>query len=67
MIKNKVGIIGLGYVGLPLSLAFARAKFDVYGFDIDKKKIKILNNKKSYIKHIANNTIVKYINKKFIC
>ena len=63
MIKNKVGIIGLGYVGLPLSLAFARAKFDVYGFDIDKKKIKILNNKKSYIKHIANNTIAKYINK----
>ena len=53
MIKNKVGIIGLGYVGLPLSLAFARAKFDVYGFDIDKKKINILNNKKSYIKHIA--------------
>ncbi len=54
-IKNrnaKVGIIGLGYVGLPLALAFSQSGFDVYGFDIDGKKIDALQDGKSYIHHI---------------
>ena len=45
MLKNKIkknkeiiGIFGLGYVGLPLALNFAKKKIKVYGFDIDKKK-----------------------------
>jgi UDP-N-acetyl-D-glucosamine dehydrogenase len=59
-IKNKiqqrearVGIIGLGYVGLPLALLFTGQKFKVTGFDIDKKKIETLNKGGSYIYRIA--------------
>ena len=37
--KVKIGIFGLGYVGLPLALRFAEKNFKVYGFDNDKKKI----------------------------
>ena len=59
-IKNKsakVGIIGLGYVGLPLGLEFALKGFDVIGFDVDKKKIPLLMEGKSYIKHISADKI----------
>jgi UDP-N-acetyl-D-glucosamine dehydrogenase len=48
----KVGIIGLGYVGLPLAIEFCKAGFPVTGFDIDPEKIKLLKQGKSYIKHI---------------
>ncbi|MCU7514088.1 MAG: nucleotide sugar dehydrogenase [Bacteroidota bacterium] len=47
-----VGVIGLGYVGLPLSLEFALKGFNVIGFDLDGKKIQFLSEGKSYIKHI---------------
>ena len=50
--KATVGIVGLGYVGLPLVLAFCKAGFKVTGFDIAKDKIQLLNKGKSYIKHI---------------
>jgi UDP-N-acetyl-D-glucosamine dehydrogenase len=49
----KVGIIGLGYVGLPLALTFARASFQVIGFDTDPVKVDALNAGRSYIHHIA--------------
>lgn len=49
----KIAIIGLGYVGLPLALEFVNKGFQVTGFDIDQKKIPILNSGKTYIKHIA--------------
>ncbi|MCS7243423.1 MAG: nucleotide sugar dehydrogenase [Candidatus Calescibacterium sp.] len=52
--KVKVGIIGLGYVGLPILINFAKKKFQVIGFDIDKKKIEQINQNKSYIKHISS-------------
>ena len=55
-INNKtavVGVIGLGYVGLPLVMAFEKAGFNVIGFDLDIKKIIQLNDGKSYIKHIS--------------
>jgi UDP-N-acetyl-D-glucosamine dehydrogenase len=48
----KIAVVGLGYVGLPLSLQFARAGVDVLGLDIDKQKVDALNAGKSYIKHI---------------
>lgn len=48
-----VGIIGLGYVGLPLMLRFTEAGFSVIGFDIDASKVEMLNRGESYIKHIA--------------
>ncbi len=62
--KNaKVGVVGLGYVGLPLLIAFAQKGFEVIGFDIDPKKIDALANGKSYIHHIAAEPIVE-INQK---
>jgi UDP-N-acetyl-D-glucosamine dehydrogenase len=48
----KVGIIGLGYVGLPLVLLFTREKFPVTGFDIDENKVKVLGEGGSYIYRI---------------
>lgn len=48
-----VGVVGLGYVGLPLILAFAQRGFRVLGFDVDAKKIDLLVAGESYIKHIA--------------
>lgn len=47
-----VGIIGLGYVGLPLVLRFAQVGFPVLGFDTDARKVECLNRGESYIKHI---------------
>lgn len=52
-----IGIIGLGYVGLPLVKVFIRAGFNVTGFDIDPKKVALLNEGKTYIKHIPSDTI----------
>jgi len=50
--KAVVGIVGLGYVGLPLMLRFSEVGFRVLGFDIDKGKVDALNAGKSYIEHI---------------
>jgi len=50
--KAVVGVIGLGYVGLPLVRLFLKSGFKVYGFDIDNNKIKKLKRGISYIKHI---------------
>lgn len=59
-IQNKravVGIIGMGYVGLPLGLTFASKKIKVLGFDLDDRKINLLNKGKGYLKHINSNRI----------
>lgn len=66
-INNKtavIGIIGLGYVGLPLALEYAHKGFKTIGFDIDEKKIPILNSGKSYIKHINIDKIKKAVQSK---
>ena len=63
-IKNKsanIGIIGLGYVGLPLGLEFANKGFNVLGFDVDENKIKYLMRGESYIKHIGSEKIKKTV------
>ena len=60
----EIGIIGLGYVGLPLALEFANKEFKVTGFDIDEKKIPILNSGGSYIKHISAERIKKAVDSK---
>jgi UDP-N-acetyl-D-glucosamine dehydrogenase len=52
-----VGVIGLGYVGLPLSLTFAEQGFSVLGFDIDNEKIEQLERGQSYIGHLAESRI----------
>ena len=49
---SKVGVVGLGYVGLPLAMLFARAGFPVTGFDVDKSKVNKLNAGSSYIQRI---------------
>ena len=49
----KIAVIGLGYVGLPLSLQFARSCTEVIGIDVDSKKVELLNKGQSYIKHIS--------------
>lgn len=54
---DSVGIIGLGYVGLPLALRFAEAGIRVTGFDIDTTKVNTLNNGKSYIGHIGDEAV----------
>ncbi len=59
-IKNHeavIGVIGMGYVGLPLLLEFVQENFKTVGFDIDEKKIVALNDGKSYIKHISSEKI----------
>lgn len=53
----KVGIVGLGYVGLPLAHAFIRAGFEVLGFDVDPQKIAMLEACNSYIKHVPSQWI----------
>jgi UDP-N-acetyl-D-glucosamine dehydrogenase len=52
-----VGIVGLGYVGLPLALRFLDENFPIICFDIDSKKIESLKEGKSYIKHISDDRI----------
>ena len=64
--KNKIGIIGLGYVGLPLAVEFSK-KFDVVGFDVSKKKISNIIKRKNIseiskkIKNSLNNSRLQVI------
>jgi UDP-N-acetyl-D-glucosamine dehydrogenase len=55
--KSKIAIIGMGYVGLPLSLRFVECGFDVIGFDVDNDKINALNDGISYIAHIPSQKV----------
>lgn len=67
MIKNKtarVGIIGLGYVGLPLAIHFGKKGFKVIGFDLDTRKIDKILHGESYIKHIPSNSIKQMVDNK---
>ncbi len=56
-IKDKsarIGIVGLGYVGLPLALAFSEAGFRVLGFDMQEKRVNLVNRGRSYIADVSN-------------
>jgi UDP-N-acetyl-D-glucosamine dehydrogenase len=53
----KIGVIGMGYVGLPLALAFVRAGFSVTGFDTDPAKVEALREGRSYLMHIPSGPI----------
>jgi UDP-N-acetyl-D-glucosamine dehydrogenase len=64
--KSLVCVIGLGYVGLPLIKTFLNTGFRVVGFDIDKKKVELLNKGRSYIKHVTGKDLIPYLkNNKF--
>jgi len=56
-----IGIVGLGYVGLPLGLEFAEKHIKTIGFDVDEKKIPILMDGKTYIKHLPAERIKKAV------
>ncbi len=57
----RVGIIGQGYVGLPLALVFTEAGFPVIGFDVDPKKIGAIQRGESYIKHIGAERVTRAV------
>lgn len=61
----KIGIIGLGYVGLPLALRFSEEDYETVGFDIDVKKTEAIHGGISYIKHISSEDIKKAVDKNF--
>jgi len=52
-----VGVIGMGYVGLPLAMEFVRAGFSVVGFDVDKDRVKTLNAGSSYIQDVGSEAV----------
>jgi UDP-N-acetyl-D-glucosamine dehydrogenase len=60
----KVGVIGCGYVGLPLGLRFAEAGHRVKGFDTDPNKVSKLNDGQTYIGHIPSTKIQQYVRSK---
>lgn len=62
--KAVVGVIGLGYVGLPLLNAFIKAGFKTMGFDIDQRKVDALLKGQSYIKHIPSEMIANWLTSK---
>ena len=63
--KGTVGIVGLGYVGLPLALRFADSGVRVIGFDIDGEKVSQLNAGKSYIAHFTNDSVSNALSRGF--
>ncbi len=62
----KIGIVGLGYVGLPLGLEFCEKKINVLGFDLDQRKINSLEKGETYIKHIPSERIGKAVNEGYL-
>lgn len=63
--QAKIGIVGLGYVGLPLMLRYIEVGYRVIGFDIDKSKIDLLKQGDSYIEHISSQAIEQAVNSGF--
>ncbi len=59
---SKISVVGLGYVGLPLSLQFARSGVSVLGLDLDPKKVDSINRGESYLKHFSSESIAEQVN-----
>ncbi|MCL4263406.1 MAG: nucleotide sugar dehydrogenase [Anaerolineae bacterium] len=55
--QAKIAVIGMGYVGLPLMVAFAEAGFPVVGVDVDRQKVEMLNRGESYIEDVADEVL----------
>ena len=60
-LPKKIAVVGLGYVGLPLSLQFSRSGIAVLGLDVDPAKVEALNEGRSYIRHISDQTVADQI------
>src|SRR6476646_10091049 len=56
-----VGVIGLGYVGLPLAVEFARAGFKVIGFDVSQRVCDLLNSGKSHIQDVPSAEVEEFV------
>jgi UDP-N-acetyl-D-glucosamine dehydrogenase len=59
--QARIGVIGLGYVGLPLAIEFARAGFDVTGFDVDASKVTAINEARSYILDVKDQEVAEQV------
>ena len=59
--ETRIGVIGLGYVGLPLAVEFARAGFQVTGFDVDAAKIAALTDRRSYIPDVPEADLARVV------
>ncbi|MGH8104357.1 MAG: nucleotide sugar dehydrogenase [bacterium] len=59
--KAKVGIIGLGYVGLPLAVEFCKARFPVLGVDLDRERVKAVHAGESYIADVPESLLRKFV------
>jgi UDP-N-acetyl-D-glucosamine dehydrogenase len=59
--KARIGVIGLGYVGLPLAIEIAAKGFDILGIDIDENRVKKINNGISFISDVDSSTLKKYV------
>ncbi len=62
----QIGVLGLGYVGLPLVIEFCRAGFSVNGFDLDETKVSMLNVGKSYIRHVDLTAVQNELQGRFV-
>lgn len=70
LIRNKsacVGVIGLGYVGLPLAIEFGQAGFDVIGFEVDEAKTSTINTGDSYIGDVASDSVKQLVDAERLC
>ena len=59
--QAKIGVIGLGYVGLPLAVEFARAGFSVLGYDVSERVVKLINDGHSHIKDVAATDVAELV------
>lgn len=57
--QASIGVIGMGYVGLPLAISLADAGFNVVGFDVDKPRMAELNDGRSYLRHIPHSEVAR--------
>ncbi|MDD5292408.1 MAG: nucleotide sugar dehydrogenase [Candidatus Omnitrophica bacterium] len=64
--KARIAVIGLGYVGLPLAVEFAKTGFSVFGIDINKEKIDMLKKGVSYVQDIPSSTLKGVIKNRFL-
>ncbi len=62
----KVGVIGLGYVGLPLAIEFTKAGYEVTGIDVNEKKVDAINSGKNYIKDVNDSILKNAVKKKLL-
>ncbi len=61
--KARIAVIGLGYVGLPLAVHFAKARFKVFGLDKDAERVQRVNRKESYISDVPSPELASVVNK----